>query len=278
MSLNKKYVCSICEKILNLAVKLPCNCQSICKEHVDNLLKFHDKEATIECSVCKNSYDNACRIFKLDASINDEIEKDLHLTKEEKEIKKQLKDVLEAIKIQKDDIGLKINEFSLKQADYFENIRREIDITRETIIQKAYALFPEEKSLKIVKKIQKQSVDLIDLVENGENDFRNKFNKSIVPSLINIDMLVETKRINEIFRNNVLNLSEIENLKSEYKVSLEMMHKKCKFFKLFEHDLKSNKFIARLNSLGEVELNLDFKKTFHYLNISGQKQLFQIKS
>lgn len=131
----------------------------------------------------------------------------------------------------------KIAEFSLIQADHFESIRREIDIKRECLIQDIY--LNKKIDLNRLNLIQKQSHDMIKEIEQLENEFRSNFDQNIKPNLIG--------------KNSNLNLfdSRFLELKNNYKN-----------FKLFEYDLRRNKFVnENETSLGRLILFKNFFST-----------------
>jgi hypothetical protein len=273
---EQKYICSICQKITKLAVRLPCDCQSVCREHIDQLLKLKDNESKIiVCSICDKTHE-ILKTLESDQLLNNEIATDLHLSNHDKSKKILLEEILDKVQNQIDDLTLKMNEFSLEQANHFENIRREIDIRRETIIEKAYLIPNEANSLKLIEKIQQQSDQLIKLTEKGEEDFRNKYNSCIVPNLIKFNVETERERMAKVLRDTETISLELEKFKNEYETCLSNMQKKQKIFKLLKLDLESNRFLARLKSLGDVELNTDLKRTFFFLRLSGQSQLIKI--
>jgi len=273
---EQKYICSICQKITKLAVRLPCDCQSVCREHIDQLLKLKDTESKlIVCSICDKTHEIA-NALESDQSLNNEIASDLHLSRDDKAKKTILEEILVRIQNQIDDLTLKMNEFSLEQADHFENIRRQIDIRRETIIDKACLIPNEAKSLRLIEKIQQQSKELIKQAEQGEEDFRNKYNRCIVPNLTKFRVEVEREQMVNVLRNIETISLELEKFKNEYETCLSGMQKRQTFFRLLKLDLESNRFLARLKSLGEVELNTNLKRTYFFLKLSGQGHLFPI--
>ena len=129
----------------------------------------------------------------------------------------------------------KCAEFSLTQADHFENIRRDIDIARETLLQEIY----DNNSVNSSKEeqIQKQSIDMIKQVECTEEAFRANFNREIQRKKNDLVSIVCDFDLNE-----QRNLENIQNHKLKIESRLEFVQKNINRFKLFEYDLVRNKF------------------------------------
>jgi TRAP-type mannitol/chloroaromatic compound transport system permease small subunit len=145
----------------------------------------------------------------------------------------------------------KCAEFSLTQADHFENIRRDIDIARETLLQKIY---DNNKSVNSSKEeqIQKQSIDMIKQVECTEEAFRANINREIQRKQNDLISIVCDFDLNE-----QRNLENIQNHKLKIESRLDLVQKQLNRFKLFEYDLVRNKFQhASKNDKNNDESNL----------------------
>ena len=134
----------------------------------------------------------------------------------------------------------KCAEFSLTQADHFENIRRDIDIARETLLQHIYDNAESNSgSMKNFKEeqIQKKSIDMIKQVECTEEAFRANFNREILLKKNDLVSIVCDLDLDE-----QRNLEKIQNHKLKIESRLEFVQKQLNRFKLFEYDLVRNKF------------------------------------
>ena len=95
MSLKSDFQCSICSKIFLNPIHLPCNCDSICAEH----LKDHDvhKSNKIKCNSCNQTFTNLNDLeFKSNKRLQSLLNKEIHLSDDEKTLKASLE---ESIKV-----------------------------------------------------------------------------------------------------------------------------------------------------------------------------------
>jgi heterodisulfide reductase subunit A-like polyferredoxin len=53
---KETFSCVLCKKIQSQPVYLPCLCQSVCKEHIENMLKS-DRREYIKCSDCDETFE-----------------------------------------------------------------------------------------------------------------------------------------------------------------------------------------------------------------------------
>ena len=140
------------------------------------------------------------------------------------------KSVDDKVQRQIDAIQMKLDEFSLVQADHFASVRNDIDIRRETLID-AYERGVKSSvitSKKDLKELQKKSDEMMKQLELAEEDFRNNFIKNLKPHL-------------------ELNTKTDEILREKF----------TKFFQLLVYDLCRNKFKpsnTELKSLGKLKV------------------------
>ena len=85
MSLKTELTCSYCMKIYRKPVILPCN-HCLCEEHLKDLDVL--KVKSIRCKTCKQESSLDDNEFKPNEIVQSLIEKDMHLTEADKEIKK----------------------------------------------------------------------------------------------------------------------------------------------------------------------------------------------
>ncbi len=56
MNPKEAFSCVICKKIQSEPVYLPCLCQSVCKEHIDKMIKSDQREY-IKCNYCDEDFE-----------------------------------------------------------------------------------------------------------------------------------------------------------------------------------------------------------------------------
>ena len=130
MSFKEDLKCSYCPKVLQDPIILPCQ-DTICKEHLNE-----SNSKSIQCLTCKEEFNSDNIEFKTNKIAKALLEKDAHLSNEEKILKKSLNDslaefysILDEFKESK--LGLSLNIFN-----HFAEIRRKIDVQREELKQK----------------------------------------------------------------------------------------------------------------------------------------------
>ena len=108
-----------------------------------------------------------------------QIENSFHLSSQIKTTKNECEKCLTDMESLIERLNMKINEFSLIQADHFENVRRDVDIKRETILNALLLNKSSRDSEQMIGKINEQSERMIKQVEMAEREFRQSFNKEI---------------------------------------------------------------------------------------------------
>jgi hypothetical protein len=130
MSLKSELTCSYCLKIYRKPVILLCN-HSLCEEHLKDIDVL--KVKTIQCNTCKQEIGLDENEFKTNEIVKNLIEKDMHLTEAEKNLKQFIeKSFNEGIRLNEE---LENNKriFTLKCFEHFQEIRRKIDLQREEL-------------------------------------------------------------------------------------------------------------------------------------------------
>jgi hypothetical protein len=212
-------------KLMESKVKQELVC--VCIKVLENDLEYFKNQTTFTCLYC-----DICFEIPTTTGVNGD-EFKLILMDKHRHVLRQLFTQLEAMSNEYND---KILEFSLKQADHFENLRRDIDIARETLLLEIYET--KKNNGNYLEQIQKQSEDMIKQIELLEEAFRSNFNKELKKTQVN---LASTSNIDNL---NDLNLSQMQNLKATYGTLLERSQRNLNRFKLFEYDLVRNKFDA----------------------------------
>jgi hypothetical protein len=132
MSFRDDFLCKICDKIQKQPVTLPCMCASVCKQHIDN-------SQTIKCPECDQTHN----VPPVDGFIENKlmrnlIEKNYYLSEEERKLKVSLEKDLHELNELLDEFKLKTSEFAVTQSDHFAGIKRDIDVKRETLIERIH--------------------------------------------------------------------------------------------------------------------------------------------
>lgn len=172
------------------------------------------------------------------------------LSREEKKIKTQIDLLLEKCEKLNVNLRQKLDEFSVTQYDHFLNIRRDIDIQRESLLVAAHSekntnKILSDKELKlIVDNINEQSVEMIKRVEKLEGDFRANFNliaKSKSKNVFMFEIDTERMAMKEFFAQANLKLENVRKLKMRIENLANDMMVTLNNFKLFEYDLMRNR-------------------------------------
>ena len=126
MSLKSEMICNICKFFLKNPVSLPCQCL-VCDEHV------HDNSGHITCVTCSKVFDVPSDGFPLNKIAESILDKELHLSDEEKSLKKTFRELIGQIVRLQEEFTLKQSEMERTSFDHFAEIRRKIDLQRETL-------------------------------------------------------------------------------------------------------------------------------------------------
>ncbi len=232
MSIKSDLLCGICKKIFKEPIFLPCHC-TVCKEHVE---EFTNKSKMIKCNHCDEEFDVPSNGFKENSRLKLIIEKNAHLSEEEKDLKNNIEsNYVEYQRVLKE-LKLKEAEFKSISFDHFAEIRRNIDLRRETLKQRIDNIAEEmiEKAKKL-EESYKKDVELTNKLNHSEEDFQN-----------------ETQKLVEMFRDpDILRKSAIVR-KLEHDGKLAELQAKLNRYDWLKHYLKAYKF----------EKNFEFENDF----------------
>ena len=168
-TLKCEYVCFICHKIFKDPIYLSCSCKkSVCNEHIQA------KNDKVECSTCQQTFYFSIFESKENSMLKQQIENCFHLNTQIKKLKNECEKCLSNMTSFIERFNLNINEFSFTQADHFENIRRDIDLKREIILNNLN--HKDASSIQTFKQINEQSKAMVRQIEVTEQNFRQKFN------------------------------------------------------------------------------------------------------
>ena len=120
--------CKTCNKIYTEPIDLPC-LNSICKSHFD---EFHNKK----CQFCHQHHEISLGELKPNETLNEILEKCLHLTEEEKQIKIEIEKLLNQNKSLTEELKQNEVQSELLCHDSFVKIEGDIDLQREELKKK----------------------------------------------------------------------------------------------------------------------------------------------
>ena len=127
LSQKTDFACGYCNKILKEPIQLPCNAL-ICTDHTKNL-----EENVFKCKSCNQEHIVPESGFLKAAKLQDLIDLDAFLTKNEKEHKKSLNSLFEKTCELFDDFNLKFNELEYFNHEHFAEMERQVELRRERL-------------------------------------------------------------------------------------------------------------------------------------------------
>jgi hypothetical protein len=243
MNSNSDLICFICKKILNEPITLPCLCAYICNSHIDDLLKR--KKTSIRCQLCDTTVEIPKNGFEICLVVQNFIKNNGHLNLNDKKYKTELENSLQKIENLYNDFKFKSREFSLFKYDQYEDLRRNIDIRRESLIEKINII----------------SQQMISRVEASED----KSNKMISLNSIDFNFIKENEYLEEIFRNPDLNSENIKSLEIKQNKYRQDIESKLDYLDKTKIDLKGLKFESNFNFVNELFGYLDLNERFQNL-------------
>jgi len=277
--MNKKseFICVFCIKILHKPIELPCKCAHICQEHANEFVvkKCSNESAnkrvkiSIECPKCGLSFDETFfSNFNVNHLLHSRLETFDYLNGEEKLIKNKLEEQIQQMDRICTEFNNEIASFSLTQCDHFLDLKNQVDIRRETLLENFHKL--KKRILKSsMEKIHAQSQALINKIELHETRFRSNFENIIKPNLIRVRIDEEKVKLTDLLRKNTYYDLTSNYMFFLFRIDLEnklneLMHVR-EIFALFEYDLKRNMFLVdkkvKRIYLGELILCEDFLRT-----------------
>ena len=172
------------------------------------------------------------------------------MSREERKLNTQIDSLLDECEKLSVNLRQKLDEFSVTQYDHFLNIRRDIDIRRETLLVAAHSdkntnKILTDKELKlIVDNLNEQSAEMIRRVETFEGDFRvnsNLIARSKSKHVFTFEIGAERMAVKEFFSQANLKLENVRKLKMRIEKQANDMMVTLGNFKLFEYDLMRNR-------------------------------------
>ena len=214
---------------------------------------------------------NKMRKTRLDTNVN--------LTSEQKKLKLTLEKSIQIKESLANDFNDAIKQLPVVQYNHFEDMRRDIDIRRETLIQELYELSHKFNVEPVIERLQKQSSRMIKEIDEIDKEFRDK-SKQLRLKPIEYNANDERAYLNELFNDSSnLTVKAIAILKYENEVKQDELKKHIEYLNLIERSLNNNKLYYnkndeedenRFKTLGELEVctQMPNEFSFRYIKIA----------
>jgi hypothetical protein len=255
------YTCQICDKILLKPILLPCSvCKSgnICQEHLNDLFSQNAQEALFECKKCKTKLNLIKTDLKENSRLNLELQRHVYLSEKFQALKLTIDAKLDEIEQCLAEVNeVQVIEYKVKICDHFYLLRNEVDIKRETVLEKSYRNRTEEET----DEINRHSANLIEKLDSTEEEFHKNLINVIerhTNGMINVEEL--KRRLNEILRNITLNENDLIEFKTDCEIKINQIKSDLiQIDKRFNARLNENKFFEyngkQERLLGEILCN-----------------------
>ena len=261
MSEKSDFVCSFCLKILKNPINLPCF-DMICENHLReaNVLK----KKCIECPTCKRTFNTDIHEFVPNKIVRNLLEKQIFLNEEEKSLKKSLEKSLQECFELSENYHLAKNDLDLKSHQHFSEIRFQMDLHREKLIEKI-----DEIYLEMIEKTKKAEATFLKNIDKKWDK------KNILTIMTNKTFEEEKEEINEKFREKDLIINPLKEKQKHQEETVSQINSNINKMSQTLEDLKAtNEFkpnstsFEDQDSFGSLKLN-DFlgNVKFQYLNM-----------
>jgi len=256
MSEKSDFICSFCSKILKNPINLPCF-DIICEHHLTETSVLHDK--WIKCATCKVTFDLDTHTFVPNRILKNLLEKQFYLSDEEKYLKKSLENSLQDFFKLSEGYDQAKNTIGLKAHEHFQEIRYQIDLHRE----------------KLIEKIDKIYLSMIEQTKNVEASVSNNLSKK----LEQMDTLGKTshsntleeelEKLNDSLRETNLSANKLkEKFRKQEEANAKIKSKLNKISQIEEHLKASNEFKSNeelfidQDFFGSLKLNTNLSNAF----------------
>lgn len=244
--------CDLCNQLLVDPVTIACG-YSLCKSHLDVLLKVEDQTAksTFTCEICHKDHVIPYEGFIISRRIEDALEIELNNLKPTVIFNECKQEIIRATE-NLDKIGLLETNSEFYVSEYFDNIKKKVEERRnylkKEIDTSADELIlsmdiTEDRCLKLAKTITTISQDIVNL-KHELRELKKRFDT----------LEISDKKFENIKKSVVLIKEKSENILSEYNYSL-LENKEysfaCKKF-------NSKKMFGNVQSIRKVYFNLLF--------------------
>lgn len=247
MSIKTDLMCKICNQVLEDPIFLPCFCASICNIHIGYLKSIRE----FKCEICKEKINIPLEGFKSNKPFKNFIEKNGHLSDEEKRAKINLETLLNEVKEFLNEIDDKSREIEAFNFDQFTNIKRDIDRRRETLKMKI-----DEMASDLLEKVEKIEVKI------KQNEMKNK------TTCKELDPEKEKSFVKDLFRNPEIDFKSI----NAYEIRVKEFQTKLKEIQQKNEDVETCKFEFDFNLTTDLfgALKQSSKKTANEKNKNEQ--------
>ena len=194
MSLKSEMICCICKLVLSSKhISLPCS-HIVCSEHL------HYNTAKIRCPECDQETDVPRNGFPINKMVSNILEKDLHLSDEEKILKYAIQTLIQQLDRLQSDLKQKHADLKQISFDHFSEVRRQIDLQREDL----------------KRKIDDIALKMIDLVKENEKVYNSAMNNQFILAATPVDIEESRRILKNEFRNSNLVIAEVQRMQYEH--------------------------------------------------------------
>ena len=204
MSLKSDMICNICKLFLKNPITLPCFCV-VCNEH--------SVGSTITCVTCDTDFDIPKNGFVSNKMATSILEKELHLTEDEKKCKAHTEDLVLRLEQLRDELKVTKINVGLIAYDHFSETRRKIDLQREsfkaridTIALEMIDQTNEQENLYKQRLSQLIGANTDENFQSLQNEFRNP---NLVVATVNRQIGEHEAKATE-FRTRIFDLSSMQ--------------------------------------------------------------------
>ena len=190
-------LCKFCSSVLKEPVYLPCHC-TICRIHLKSA-----QDGLIRCKPCGKEF----AVKNIELKVNQFVRKNLHivvhLRPEEKELKREIHEMMLAFQRLRDQLRQEQDIYELKSHVHFAEIKRKIDIQREQLKEKIEVIY----------------LAMIRHVEQHEAFYKQKLEES--RRIKELDLSREKESLDDEFRQMDLKIEQVHQLKSENETNVK---------------------------------------------------------
>jgi hypothetical protein len=255
---KSEFTCKLCNQILKEACHLPCKHMSICEQH----LTPHPT-ASFKCKQCNVKYQ--CVKLEPDTLAREKLERDEHLSEDEKRVKNELNSILNDIERVRDELRQHTFKFELESHENFAEMRFMIDLSRE-----------EEK-----ENFEQRCLDMIENTRQAEKYFQQILDEKFRSMLDSIDIEVinvdeQRRMLSEIFRQLSVNVPRLEKLVDTYERAREIITSKLDELGKLRTQMKECKydeFKMELNGLDIIRYDFNALSRVCLLSCSGDQTI-----